>query len=71
MKTMVRKAGLFIAALIFAVTLSAGTGLPKPAYNECERNTSWSICSIQSDKTLLHHYISSRLSWFVSQFLLC
>jgi hypothetical protein len=43
MKTFVRKVGFFITALIFAVTLTAGTGLPRPAYNECERNTSWSI----------------------------
>ena len=45
MKTMVRKAGVCVAALIFGVTLTAATGLPRPAYNECERNTSWSIWS--------------------------
>jgi hypothetical protein len=43
MNTIMRKAGLVAAALILAALLTAATGLPRPAYNECERNTSWSI----------------------------
>jgi hypothetical protein len=50
MKTLMRKAPLLGAALIFALALSGARALPSGIYTECERNTSWSIWSVQDSR---------------------
>jgi hypothetical protein len=50
MKTLTRKIWVFSTVIILAILLSGARGLPTRTYNECERNTSWSIWSVLDDR---------------------
>jgi hypothetical protein len=45
MKTLIRKVSVFGTFVILAMLMSGARGLPTRVFNECERNTSWSIDS--------------------------